>query len=64
MALLPWVAGQQALVMNAAAMKCWLISVTRLALGQRAGLLATLDAGKHEQEVCSLVESRLIPTHV
>ena len=48
--------------MNAAAMKCLLISVTRLTLGQKAGLLATLDAGRHEQEVCSLVESRLIPT--
>ena len=39
------------------------IPVTRPALGQKAGLLAKLDTGKHELKVCSLVESRLIPTH-
>ena len=48
--------------MDAAELKRLLISVTRLTLGQRAELLAALDAGGHDEEVRSLVESRLIQT--
>ena len=52
--------GQAELVMDAGGLKGLLLSVRRLTLGQRAELLAALDAGGHDKEVRLLLESRLI----
>ena len=52
--------GQPELVMDAAELKGLLLSVKRLTGGQRAELLATLDAGGRDEEVRSLLESRSI----
>lgn len=46
--------------MDAAQLKSFVNSVARLTPSQKAELLAALGAGGREQEVCSLVESRLI----
>jgi transposase-like protein len=48
--------------MDAAELKRLVVSVTRLTLGQKAQLLAALQAGGQEEEVRSLLESRLIQT--
>jgi transposase-like protein len=45
--------------MDAAELKRLLMSVPRLTLGQKADLLAALGAARHEDEVRSLLESRL-----
>lgn len=45
--------------MNAAELKRWLLSVTRLSPGQKAQLLAALAAGGREDEVRAILESRL-----
>lgn len=58
----PHVVGAQELVVDASRLKTFLLSVARLTVGQKAELLATLQSGGHEQEVCSLVESRLAET--
>ena len=50
--------------MKAAELKRLLISVTRLTSGQKAELLAVLDAGGHDDEVRSILESRMIETRV
>ena len=46
--------------MKAAELKRLLISVARLSPGQRAELLAALDAGGQDQEVRLLLEPRLL----
>jgi transposase-like protein len=46
--------------MDAAELKVLLMSVTRLTPGQKADLRAALDAGGREEEIRSLVESRLV----
>ena len=46
--------------MNAAELKRLLISVTRLTSGQKAELLGALNASGHDEEVRSILESRLI----
>ena len=48
--------------MNTAEVKRLLISVTRLTPGQKAELLAALNAGGHEEVVRSILESRLVET--
>jgi transposase-like protein len=48
--------------MDAAEFKRLVASVAKLTLGQEAQLLAALQAGGQEEEVCSLLESRLIQT--
>jgi transposase-like protein len=48
--------------MDAAELKRLVVSVTRLTQGQKAQLLAVLQAGGQEEEVRSLLESRLIQT--
>jgi transposase-like protein len=48
--------------MDAAELKLLVKSVARLTLAQKAQLLAALDAGGQEEEVRSLLESRLIQT--
>ena len=54
--------GQRELVMDAVELKRLLISVTRLTSGQKAELLAALNAGGHGEEVRAILESRLIET--
>ena len=48
--------------MNAQELTRLLIAVTRLTRGQKAEVLAALDAGGHDKEVLSILESRLIQT--
>lgn len=48
--------------MDAAELKRLVASVSRLTLGQKAKLLAALQTDGHEEEVCALLESRLIQT--
>ena len=48
--------------MNTAEVKRLLISVTRLTPGQKAELLAALNAGGHDEVVRSILESRLVET--
>jgi transposase-like protein len=52
--------GQLELVMKAAELKRLLISMTRLSSGQRAEVLAALDAGGQDEEVRLLLESHLV----
>ena len=52
--------GQPEREMDAAELKGLLLSVNRLTVGQRVELLAALDAGGHDEEVRSLLESRSI----
>ena len=54
--------GQPEREMDAAELKGLLLSVNRLTVGQRVELLAALDAGGHDEEVRSLLESRLTET--
>ena len=48
--------------MGAAELQGLLLSIKRLSVGQRVELLAELDAGGHDEEVRSLLESRLTET--
>ena len=48
--------------MHAAKLKSLLISVGRLTSGQKAELPAALDAGGHDEEVRSILASRLMQT--
>jgi transposase-like protein len=54
--------GRLELVMNAAELKRLLVSVARLTSGQKAELLTALAAGGHDEEVRSILESRLVET--
>ena len=50
--------------MKTAELKRLLIAVTRLTMAQKAELVAALDAGGHDQEVRSILESRVLQTRV
>ena len=54
--------GHRELAMNAVELKRLLISVTRLTSSQKSELLAALVGADHDEQVRSILESRLVET--